>query len=521
MSAITGGLTFGVAKEMIASCVDNGIDPDDPRVMRRSNEATKLILDSILPVGGMATFDVQATGDIVTLPKYLENAIDVEVRDGAKVRGSGDNAQAFYDVISQATYVDPALAHDNPMVDQGLVTERESQFNDGIVAFADFNAFISATANFTADDVGSLILSGGIIPGTKIASIVSPAQVVLDTTQAGAVTQLPFTIEKRTTLVRRYTYPGLQPNAVVRVTGAKRFLPITSDADFMIVQNIEALKLMILSIERYENNSPADGKTYRDMCLELLTNEVKKHIHDPRNLMRRKARYEDDVAAYARGTFGWTRARIALEVPGAMLLGKSEIGRLLGDAEMRLMERVPMARGCVKEYSANVTSGRILFPGDVDSILGAVMCGVPLDIRSITFKYLENGPGDVGCCGGCGSYLEDEGEEYFPTSKTTRRKFRLTGISDTDAARLVFACKVRYVDKKPADQMTIKHYPSLSLMTQAIIMERNEKWNEAGAGIQAAIATLELDLDSYLKGIKMTIPIETYGFGMGDVGGML
>jgi hypothetical protein len=202
-----------------------------------------------------------------------------------------------------------------------------------------------------------------------------------------------------------------------------------------------------------------------------------------------------------------------------MLLGKSEIGRLLGDAELRLMERIPMARGCVKEYRADIHSGHILFPADVDSILGVVMCGVPLDIRAVTFKYLENGPGDG--CSACVPYLEDEGEEYFPTSRNTRRKFRLKGISDTEAARLVFACKVRYVDKEPADQMTIKHYPSLSLMLQAIVMERSEKWNEANAGIQSAFAALQLDLDSFLKGIKLTIPIQDFGFGMGDVGGML
>jgi hypothetical protein len=456
MSDITGGIRYFDAKPILAQVVDNGIDPNDFRVVVRTNEATKAILDMILPVGGMVTAVVTAVGEEVTPPPFMENAIDVEVMDDASVRGSKDTTQAFYDVINPSTYVDPSMAHDNPMTDLGLFSDPD-------------------------DPTG-------------------------------------------VRLVRKYTYPGLQPNARLKITGAKRFIPLhigfgPPDLEWLIVQNVEALKLMILSIERYENNSPNDGKVYRDLCLELLTAEVKKHIQDPRNVMRRKARYEDDVRKYPRGSFGWTRARIALEVPGAMLLGKSEIGRLLGDAELRLMERIPMARGCVKEYRADIHSGHILFPADVDSILGVVMCGVPLDIRAVTFKYLENGPGDG--CSACVPYLEDEGEEYFPTSRNTRRKFRLKGISDTEAARLVFACKVRYVDKEPADQMTIKHYPSLSLMLQAIVMERSEKWNEANAGIQSAFAALQLDLDSFLKGIKLTIPIQDFGFGMGDVGGML
>jgi hypothetical protein len=517
---------------MICTCVDNGVDPDDPRVRQRTDEATKVILDMILPVGGMVTVLITADGDLVTLPDFMENAIDVEVVEGATVRGSSDNAQAFYDVVNPATYVDPSLAHDNPLIDEGLVPLSKPGGEATIHAnfLANVPICLATDFEFGPQHLGSSIISEGNVPsGTTIIAINSPTSAQMSNpaslTAALAEVLVVFPPDL-STLVRRYQYPGLQPGARVKVTGAKRFKPIPPPPDdyhsYLIVQNVEALKLMILSIERYENNSPTPAKEYRDLCLELLSGEVKKHIQDPRNLMRRKARYEDDVHNYARGTHGWTRARIALEVPGAMLLGKSEIGRMLGDAEMRLMERVPMARGCVKEYSANVTSGHILFPGDVDSIIGVAMCGVPLDIRSITFKYLENGPGDTGGCGGsCVSYIEDEGEEYFPTSRTTRRKFRLTGISDSEAARLVFACKIRYIDKRPADQMVIKHYPALLLMTQAIVYERNEKWNEATAGMQQAVAALQYDLDTFLKGIKMTIPVQDFGFGMGSIGGML
>ena len=62
--------------------------------------------------------------------------------------------------------------------------------------------------------------------------------------------------EDKADVRRIYFYPGLEPpNATVQCTGAKRYLPVTNDEDFLVVQNIEAVKCIILSIERYENNA--------------------------------------------------------------------------------------------------------------------------------------------------------------------------------------------------------------------------------------------------------------------------
>ena len=437
-----GGITFLVAKPFLARVTDNGIDPSDSRVLARTNEATKVVLDTLIPVNGMMTVEMNAVGQVILLPKEMENAIDVEVLQGSTVRGQTDNTRAFYDVINQFAYVDPGMAHDNPLVDNGLV------------------------------------------PDTGDPSI----------------------------LHRQYTYPGLQANARLRITGAKRYLPLTGDGDFLIVQNIEALKLIILSIERYENNDPTNAQLYRQQGIDLLQAEVKKHQLDPRNIMARKAAYEDDASMYAPGSFGNTRARIALEVPGAMLFGKNEIGRILNEAERRLMD-AGMFRGCLREFHATVTRGPLLFPRDVDTILAADTCGRPLDIRSIFFSYLENGPGKFSCA----DYLEDKGEEYFPASQNTRRKFEWVG-GPTQGTRMTFVAKLRWVPKRPNDQMVIKHFEGLRLMSTAIVMERKEDWKNAPINGQMAVKVLQDDLNNYLRGIKHTLPIETFGFGMSDVG---
>lgn len=74
---MAGGLTYGATKDILGTVVENGVSGSDPRVLVRTNEATKAILDETIPVGGMITADVQASGTTLLLPKEFENAIEL------------------------------------------------------------------------------------------------------------------------------------------------------------------------------------------------------------------------------------------------------------------------------------------------------------------------------------------------------------------------------------------------------------------------------------------------------------
>lgn len=229
-----------------------------------------------------------------------------------------------------------------------------------------------------------------------------------------------------TILRRKYYYPGLTPTvgAVVRVTGAKRFRPIVDDNSYLIVQNLLAIKMMILAIEKMEHNSLDQWKALKDGAIELLANEVKKHQLDPRRVNKRRAAYEADLLVnFKEGTMGYNRARLAFELPGGHTKGKSELTRLYEQAEQRLMNK-GMPVGTIEEFHAEVYHGRILMPTRVKSVLAAHYgCG-PLDIRSIFFKYQKNGPGMEAACA---NILQDLGEVYFSESGYRRRMYRLGG----------------------------------------------------------------------------------------------
>jgi hypothetical protein len=585
-----GGLSYGAVKDQLATVVANGVGSSAPRVLMRTNEATKLILDEMIPVNGMATYDVVATLDsgnqVLLLPKELENAIEVQVLSGATVNGQTDVTQGW-NLVTNFTYVDPSNAHDNPLIDQGLVPD-------------------------------------GIDP---------------------------------TILRRKYIYPGLQSGATVRVTGAKRYVPITGDGDYLIVQNIRALKLAILSIERDENSAQAEGDGYLQKALRVLQAEVKKHQLDPTNSLKRKANYQSDLLTYDEGTLGRTRARLALEVSGMLNVGKSEITylinravqmlvdnrnqlaiagrisvhgttteivyaptnapatvlpitdynqirllvqsfiaadaapnpqnpagqvdaalaqqmqqqafelqkaqlieatelarhttyttalgvylpgsfgyvvarlalemegglqlttteleRVLSMAEMRLMEQ-GIWKGCLREVNATITGGEVLFPRDIETVLAADICGQPTDIRSIFFEYQQNGPGKTSFCS-CSRMFVDRGEVYFPQTGFKRRKYFYNG-SSTRETQFTAVCKIRYVPKVLGDELVIKNFEALRLMSQAIMMERQEKWNDAVEAQQLAVQVLQKELEEYLGGIQHIIHVEMRGYGMGDIG---
>ncbi len=441
---LSGGLQFKDAAQMICEVVDNGVGPDDPRVMVRLNEATKIIMDYMIPVGGMATANVAAQGTVIILPPSMENAIECHPVDPTtKVRGDTDNTQGRYEITNNSTYLDPGQFYDNPLVDLGL--------------------------NANSSD--------------------------------------------RSDVRRVYYYPGLQPdNAVLTVTGKKRYQPLKTNEDYLIVQNIEAIKLVILSIERNLNAAPDEAPKYRQQAFEMLEKEVKNHILDPSNYMLRKAGYHDDLSSFPPDTLGWFRANVALDSDMAMKVGKYDLTWSINQAERRIMQKA-IYKGCIVEVQADVSGGIVYFPLFVESVLAVDLEGHPIPVRSQFFEHLENGPGMFSCH----EFLKDEGDQYFPSTRTTRRRYKLLANCDTTKC-LNAVCKVRWIEKKPSDLMVIKNYEAIRLMTVAKLMEEKEDWKNAQTNQMQAFQLLDDELKGYLSGVRHTVHIQTVGFGLGDVG---
>lgn len=427
--AAPGGITYGQAKTTIARVVDNGLCDTDPRVLERTNEATKLLLDAIVPVGGMATYDVVADGTTLLLPPELENAIEVEVQGEGSIFGQTDVRQGWYNVVNNFTYVDPSMQNDYPLVDLYLHPD-------------------PADANV---------------------------------------------------LRRKYDFPGVTQGATVRVTGCKRYIPITSDDDYLIIQNLRALKMAVMALERMDINDIENGGKYMDTAVGMLQSEVKKHLLDPRNSLKRRANWERDLARYPMNSFGWMRARLALDHNPLGAMGKSDVTSIIELAEMRLIGK-GMWKNCLEVFNATVVNGRVEFPMRVESLVMARLDGMPADIRSIFFGYQKNGPGWLdGCITVCRAVLNDEGEVTDATTGNSRRAYSLRGAC-TNGSCLSVIGKLRWVKKTVEEQMVIRNVEAMRLMSQCIMNERDEKWQQSAVDQQASLNEVEKELREYLGG---------------------
>lgn len=76
---------------------------------------------------------------------------------------------------------------------------------------------------------------------------------------------------------RRYAIPGFErkDGATVTVLAKRKFIPVVSDDDDLIVTNLGALKMMAIAIEKEENNNLDEAMKYEQKAVELLREELK------------------------------------------------------------------------------------------------------------------------------------------------------------------------------------------------------------------------------------------------------
>jgi hypothetical protein len=76
---------------------------------------------------------------------------------------------------------------------------------------------------------------------------------------------------------RRYAIPGFEreEGATVTILAKRKFIPVVSDDDDLIVTNLGALKMMAIAIEKEENNNLDEAMKYEQKAVELLREELK------------------------------------------------------------------------------------------------------------------------------------------------------------------------------------------------------------------------------------------------------
>jgi hypothetical protein len=379
--------TYGSVKDQLARVTQNGMCPDSPQLLARTNEAQERLLNKGLYAGTYGRYSVCVYGGCITLPREFESIVGYNY--------GGAPAQVYnqwYEFMANGPGTSPAGAW-RQLQDRGFVPSfRPLDSQKYIRVYTDLAEDATSTIlfrgsdsynnriqtiengvyidgerlNLSAGSGNSSVLVSGITgtyadangvyawytttnskpayktldghvlyydAGTNIAwTIVSPDPLIGDlyVAQSGSenypwlatwpsgitLTELPRTtvnafrsidaINKTATKgwvrvyavdpttgseyciailapdetlpqYRRYAIPGHESEEGVAVTvlAKRKFIPVVTDDDDLIVTNLGALKMMAIAIEKEENNNLDEALKYEEKAIELLREELK------------------------------------------------------------------------------------------------------------------------------------------------------------------------------------------------------------------------------------------------------
>jgi len=553
--------------------VDNGVPASDPRVVQRVNQAQRR-LHAIQPwLGVMAKYKVDVASGVFTLPSALESIFRVNRYDG-NVTASGDvllcdNAFAFVlddGELLPLTFqplgttaneikfqVDSSVT---PVPTKIVVTGKKKcvdVLNDSdILTIQDLEALklmvlaIFREENNQLEMASALELKARQHMVSKTESSVEVArrisyQTKLSTQTYGTMgfvrAKLALDLELGLKMDEARLFDAINKAQDLLVDKKRLLLSsvrygvkdgltlptysyITSDAAVLPVGDYQTVKLAVQSILFGSVLSPGSAPNlelslkYEELAGKSLEEELKVDQES-----KRHAAYNTALATATPNSFGYTKARLALELPNGLSLSEPELARLTNRAEENLMTRGKWA-GTVEELTIQIPEdGLFYLPVYVDSILSATMNGVSVPVYDQSYDYSINGPGYQSATEHQGSPALIARGERVVSGQRLRVYFARNNFETNSCVRLLV--KRKHVEHLlDSDPMIIRNYTALhnmalSLMLQASNPEQS-KFHE-----EQALLILRSELEQHQGGHRFSIQVQSPAFGAGEIGAMV
>ncbi|NBS86831.1 MAG: hypothetical protein EBS60_01945, partial [Verrucomicrobia bacterium] len=316
---------------------------------------------------------------------------------------------------------------------------------------------------------------------------------------------------------RQYEISGVNPiPSFVEVTGKLQFQPATLPNDLLIIQDLDALRLMLLALWREQNGQLDVAQGFETKAVERLTTVLEKTLEGARRLS-----YQSKILVASPGTMGQVRARMALDIKDGLHTDDAMLFHVIDRAEEHLMTKGKWY-GTVKQYTVDVSaSGEIYLPQEVESVLFASFDSTRVDLFSREYDFHENGPGYRTANNTSNLVLIDRGEEsVFDISvgyNVLKRKYFVVKPDDNQAvSQLTILAKVRFIPKvNDNSDMVIKNYPALVEMVNALMQA--EKPDFFTFHENKAVELLRAELLEKRGGARLGMQVQGLGFAMGEI----
>lgn len=303
------------------------------------------------------------------------------------------------------------------------------------------------------------------------------------------------------------------------ISGTKKFVPIVDDNSEVLIQNVLALRMTIRALWAWDGGNVDEYTALTGQAIQLLTDDVTRYGQDPTNTLHRKAGYRFDVDNYPPSTFGYVRARLAIELQGALRLGKSDIGRLLNEAlELAIVSGKYGNTTAERRYEVKDCKKVTLNP-DVESILTFSVGGRPGIVgnkywNSTTRKNIGTRQGNymgspyfsMSTLSGAGFVeptlvpCEDEDRDEYDRCC---RSYRFEPCGNFNGCCVDAVVKLRYIPAKcPSDELLITNYAAIKFIVEGLIKRENGDFGAFQALQNKGFSILDVEIRHKIGGAQ-------------------
>ena len=315
-------LTLADAKPQVSKVLS--LAKTDTRVVDYINEAQERLLYKGKWPGTYARYRITTNDGMITWPRQLETIEAVAVND---VPGIVRN-RWFEFLESGPGVLDSKDGVGRQLIDQDMACtfsdisgtgKRLRLYTDTLTASVDAGAKVllqgyADNGKWIRTQDGSNYVDGEYVTLTssyvESANNFSALSAVQKPDTKGNVTVKEYKISDGTVRTiaeyeplenfpeyRRSMVPGISTSTTLTVTGKLRYIPAENDIDWLHINNLPALKLMVMAVRKEENNILDEAVGYEQRAIQLLQEQLSQFMGDGAvNVLRM-----ENTAAYGGG----------------------------------------------------------------------------------------------------------------------------------------------------------------------------------------------------------------------------
>ena len=298
----------------------------------------------------------------------------------------------------------------------------------------------------------------------------------------------------------------------VEITGKLQYQPAVNDTDLLVIQDLDALKLMVLCLWREQGGQLDVAKAFLDQAIERLTVKTERAVEAARRINFQTQAYSSKI-----GSVGEVRAKLALDLQDGIKLSDAELVNTMNDAEEALFA-LGKWYGTIERYRFEVTeTNEVLVPSSIGTILYVSMDSMPIPIFDRNYDFHENGTGFSNRDSNGYNLLVDRGETF--ANNAWHRKYFIRNSNRPECIEVL--AKKRWLAKQnDSDFLDIRNYQAIKCMAMSLLAAR-EKPDVAEFYEKKALGLLSKELAEMRGGSRISLSVQANNFGAGEIVGLI